>query len=938
MERLRSACRLLSQGRRQGLGGHGPRLIYSKTGVWPVTNDELSHSTKKDVDEFWKDKYRSPCQKLSQDDGGGLGKKYVLSMFPYPSGKLHLGHVRVYATGDAMARFYCHRGYKVIHPIGWDAFGLPAENAAIDSGEMPDRWTYANIQQMKEQLLELGCSFEWQREFATCDPEYYKWTQWLFLRLFQAGLAYQEEALVNWDPVDQTVLANEQVDEQGCSWRSGAKVERRFLRQWFIKTTRFSKSLLDGLSDPMLENWRDITKIQRHWIGDCGGYRVEVSVVGEEQDTRARETQEMEGEGDNTHKEGQGVPSIARLDLWMAQPELLHGIAFIGVRSGHALDAEAHRRCCRAGHQLLTVSAVCPISQRKIPVITSDSLPYAEDADIYVGIPCVSKLDADISRECGFTVPHVLENDKLVNSGELSGLRPEEARQQVAQRLLEARAGGFETSAKLKDWLISRQRYWGTPIPIIHCPSCGAVPVPEDQLPVELPSITHFPKRGISPLKEAQEWLRCPCPKCGQESERETDTMDTFVDSSWYFLRFLDPQNSRQPFHHDLQDTLMPVDLYIGGKEHAVLHMLFARFMQHFLASEGLVSHWEPFRRLVMMGMVMGTAYRVKDTGRYLTTNQVDFSVEPPVELGTGAPLVITTEKMSKSKHNGVDPQEVLEKYGTDTTRLLMLANFAPASARSWSEETFPGIFSWQNRLWMTVAEFIEARQGIKDSIGTISAEEREEHEQHLWHARNHSLSNITYVMEHTHQLNAAISFMQALTISLRKVPMITMLSEEFERTLAAQIIMLSPLTPHFASELWAGFSSVAACPSIKKELPLTEQPWPEVDQDYPLPLRYSIPGEEPQQVKVPRRELDTLTPARALQLVSAEEGFQQHLQGRTVLETYLKILPGLRASVSFTYSVHDLARAKEALKKKKEEKKKQKLEKRLKRKQGTIK
>uniref|UniRef100_A0A0P4WBC8 leucine--tRNA ligase n=1 Tax=Scylla olivacea TaxID=85551 RepID=A0A0P4WBC8_SCYOL len=924
MGRLWFAQKLLSHRGKQFIFSYCPRLIYSQTGVWPITDDELSHSTKKEIDAFWKEKYKRFGQEPieDKDDGGSKGKKYVLSMFPYPSGKLHLGHVRVYATSDAMARFYRHRGYKVVHPIGWDAFGLPAENAAIDSNKMPDLWTHTNINQMKEQLQELGCNFDWHREFATCNHNYFRWTQSLFLRLFQAGLAYQKEAMVNWDPVDQTVLANEQVDEDGCSWRSGAKVEQRYLKQWYIKITRFSKSLLNGLSDTALENWRDIIKIQRHWIGECGGYRVEMDVAEE---------------GHSSAGTNQRLLPASRLNLWMTQPELLHGISFLGVHHGHALDTEAHRGHCCGGHQLLKVHAICPLSQREIPIIMSDSLPYTEDTEAYVGIPCASEEDRDISNNFGFTVPHVLENGRLMNSGELSGLSLAEARGQVTQKLMEKGAGGFPTSAKLKDWLISRQRYWGTPIPIVHCPSCGPVPVPEHQLPVELPKISHFPKRGISPLKEAHAWLKCSCPRCGQEGQRETDTMDTFVDSSWYFLRFLDVNNEEQPFSFKLQETFMPVDLYVGGKEHAVLHMLYARFMQHFLASEGLVSHWEPFKRLVMMGMVMGLAYKVKDSGRYLTKDQVDFSVKPPVELGTGAPLVITTEKMSKSKNNGIDPQKVLEIYGTDTTRLLMLANFAPASARNWSEETFPGIFSWQNRLWMTVTEFIDIRQNKDPNLTSISDKERKEHEQYLWNARNHALSNVTYIMEHTHQLNAAISFMQALTSSLRKVPKILMVSEVFEHALAAQIIMLSPITPHFASELWAGFCSVVTCSSLQKEVSLMNQPWPEVDKDYPLPLRYFIQGEKPQQVKVPRRMLDHLSADQALQLISKEENFQQFLQGRTIVDTQLKILPGLRATVFFTYSVHDVARAKEELKKRKEEKKKQKQENRMKRKQRAV-
>ncbi|MPC09863.1 putative leucine--tRNA ligase, mitochondrial [Portunus trituberculatus] len=712
MGRLWFARKLLTHRKRQFTFGYCPRLIYSQTGVWPTTTIKFLSLAR-----F----FTLGMAAWHRDDGDSQGKKYVLSMFPYPSGKLHLGHVRVYATSDAMARFYRHRGYK---------------------------------------------------------------------------------------------------------------------------------SLLDGLSDTALENWRDITKIQRHWIGECGGYRVEMDV--------AKESHSSAGTN-------QRLLPASRLNLWMTQPELLHGISFLGVRRGHVLDTEAHRGRCCGGHQLLKVHAICPISRREIPIIMSDTLPYIEDTEAYVGIPCISEEDKNISSNFGFTVPHILKNGRLINSGELSDLSLAKAREQVTQTLVDKGAGGFPTSAKQKDWLISRQRYWGTPIPIVHCPSCGVVPVPEHQLPVELPKISHFPKRGISPLKEAHGWLRCSCPRCGQEGQRETDTMDTFVDSSWYFLRFLDVNNEEQPFSFKLQEAFMPVDLYVGGKEHAVLHMLYARFMQHFLASEGLVSHWEPFKRLIMMGMVMGSAYKVKDSGRYLTKDQVDFSVKPPVELGTGASLVITTEKMSKSKNNGIDPQEVLEIYGTDTTRLLMLANFAPGSPRDWSEETFPGIFSWQNRLWMTVAEFIDIRQNKDHSLSCISDEERKEHEQHLWNAHNHALYNVTYIMEHTHQLNAAIAFMQALTTSLR------------------------------------------------------------------------IKGEKPQQVKVPRRMLDHLSPEQALQLVSKEKNFQEFLQGRTIVDTQLKILPGLRASVFFTYSVHDVARAKQELKKRKEEKKKQKLENKMKRKQRAV-
>ncbi|XP_042213809.1 probable leucine--tRNA ligase, mitochondrial isoform X1 [Homarus americanus] len=918
MEKLRKLTKVLVERRVSPITCYH-RFIFSKTGIWPHCEKELPTEIKKEVEVFWKHKFETLSQGLVEpgEAESGSEKKYVLSMFPYPSGKLHMGHVRVYTTSDCMARFYRLRGYKVFHPMGWDAFGLPAENAAIDSNEMPEKWTYSNIQQMKDQLLKLGCSFDWNREIATCDPQYYRWTQAIFLRLFRAGLVYQEEALVNWDPVDQTVLANEQVDADGCSWRSGAKVESRFLKQWFIKTTRFSKSLLDGLSDPLLENWSDIIKIQRHWIGDCVGFRVEMTVVCV------------------NSEEEKLAPMSGKIYLWMAQPELLHGISFIGVRSGHKLDSDSYKIHKYDKYQLLNVKAVCPITQRQIPVIVCDDLSYIKDSEFYVGIPCISNIDKSIAKKCDFTIQKIIENDKLVNSDTMNGLSLDEARPIVTRQLLELGMGGFQTSAKLRDWLISRQRYWGTPIPIIHCPDCGLVPVPENQLPVELPKITSFPRRGVSPLKEASDWLKCTCPRCGAEAERETDTMDTFVDSSWYFLRYLDSNNTQDLFSYDIQDKLMPVDLYIGGKEHADLHLYFARFVHHFLASEGLVSHWEPFKRLIMMGMVMGQSYMVEDTRRYITKDQVDFTVNPPVEAETGAPLVITFEKMSKSKHNGIDPQEVLDKYGTDTTRLLMLANFAPHSQRNWSEDTFPGILNWQKRIWLIIWDFIQVHLNKEDrKMNSLSTEERKQYEQILWENRNYHLRRITYLFEHSHQLSVAISNMQGLTGSLRKTPKCLMLSEEYELTLGTLIIMIAPLAPHFASELWAGFCSVATSPHIKKDLPLIQQQWPEVDHDYCLPLKYSVPGKQVHEVKVPRKVLDKLTSDAALDIVSADEEFKEYMGGRTIISTHINVLPGLEAYVSFTYKVQDVSKVKEDLKKIKVEKKKQKLEKRLKKKQ----
>lgn len=895
------------------------RCIFSKTGVWPPMDQELTIDVKRDAESYWKNVYTSRNQVQDSERsrmGQRKGKKYVLAMFPYPSGKLHMGHVRVYTISDAMARFYQLQGYEVLHPMGWDAFGLPAENAAIERNEMPDKWTYSNIPQMKEQLLDLGCKFNWERELATCDPEYYRWTQYIFLLLFREGLAYQEEAQVNWDPIDQTVLADEQVDSNGCSWRSGAKVERRFLKQWFIKTTRFAKSLLDGLSDPVLEDWRDIIKVQKHWIGDCNGYRIEMEVV------------HSDGNNDGGEAVAGGSSSATKLDLWMPEPELLHGVSFVGLRPGHKLDTETNIKEEINKIRVLNVRAVCPISNRKIPVIVSSRLPFAGDAECYVGMPFKSEKDQSIARTCGFEIVNVKENDLMVNSGLLDDHSPTEARQLITDELLRLGAGGFETSAKLRDWLISRQRYWGTPIPIIHCPSCGVVPVPEEQLPVVLPKITKFPKKGISPLKEATEWIHCSCPKCGGPAERETDTMDTFVDSSWYFLRFLDPHNTEKPFSHDAQSDNMPVDLYVGGKEHAVLHMFYARFIQHFLASLGLASHKEPFKRLVTQGMVMGETYRVKDSGRYLTKDEVDFSVKPPVERGTGSELVVTYEKMSKSKHNGIDPKDVLEEYGTDTTRLLMLANFAPSSQRNWSKDTFPGILNWQNRLWLTVSEFIHMRQDKElQADAPLSMEEIQEHKDFLFENRNFYLRGATYNFLYTNQLSVAISYMQGLTVSLRKIPKEMMLTEEFEKSLAAQIIMLSPITPHLASELWAGFCSVATSPCTRKDVPLLEQQWPEIDSEFGLPLFCRIPGKDPCIVKVPRSILDSMTVDTATAHALANEEVQNCMVGKQLIRTHLQIQPGIGGNLSFVAKALDPASSKEERKRLKEEKKRLKKE-----------
>lgn len=578
-------------------------------------------------------------------------KFYVLSMFPYPSGHLHMGHVRVYSISDCMARYQRLHGKNVLQPMGWDAFGLPAENAAIQRNIPAAEWTRDNIRHMKEQLQSLGTSFDWDCELATCTPEYYRWTQELFIKLFEQGLAYQREALVNWDPVDNTVLAEEQVDANGRSWRSGAKVEKRLLRQWFVKTTKFAKALYDGLNDLIVEDWKDIIKVQKHWIGECDGYsftlRVEPSLSSPVKD----------------------------LTVWTQSPEYLLNDCFVAIKSSHLLNSGQGDK--RVTDRLSGYTLTNPFTGSQIPIIITDSVLFpmgrsGATSDIYLGLPDLHEDDAQL-----------FEKYKLERSSTEKQIRGDVDRQTVLEKATELDIGGYPISSKLQDWLISRQRYWGTPIPIVHCDSCGAVPDKRENLPVTLECV----KKG-----------HAECPKCGQPARRESDTMDTFVDSSWYFLRYLDSKNETEIFDKTKAREMMPVDLYIGGKEHAELHLYYARFINHFLHSQGLVPEPEPFKRLLVQGMVMGRSFRVKETGKYVTEKEVevlDAKKGKAVERGTGKQVVVTWEKMSKSKVNGVDPAEIINEYGCDATRLFILGNVAPMSHRNWSTDSECG---WMRR------------------------------------------------------------------------------------------------------------------------------------------------------------------------------------------------------------------------------------------------
>ncbi|KAM4658450.1 leucine--tRNA ligase, mitochondrial isoform 2-T4 [Amazona ochrocephala] len=764
------------------------RTTYSETGKWEKT---YGLETRRRVENWWLPRIKDQFCRISETDKS-RPKFYVLSMFPYPSGKLHMGHVRVYTISDAIARFQKMRGMQVINPMGWDAFGLPAENAAVERGVHPASWTQSNIQHMREQFDALGLSFTWEREVTTCLPEYYKWTQYLFLKLFEAGIVYQKEALVNWDPVDQTVLANEQVDDNGCSWRSGAKVEQKYLKQWFIKTTAYAKAMFDALSD--LPEWYGIKEMQANWIGDCVGcfldflLKVDGKVTGE------------------------------KLAAYTYTPEAIYGASHLYILPTHSLLhgnsilKEVFQREFIPGKDSLTsVTAVNLLTHQEIPVVISAKPNFENYLDTKIGIPSTSAEDAAVAKNLGISFTEVIETlpnglEKVMNSAEITGMTRQEALKAITQQAKKKRIGGDLTSDKLRDWLISRQRYWGTPIPIIHCQTCGTVPVPYEDLPVVLPNVTTFTGKGASPLETAPEWVDCSCPRCKAAARREVDTMDTFVDSAWYYLRFTDPHNTERPFNSELADYWMPVDLYVGGKEHAVMHLFYARFLSHFCHDLKMTKHREPFHKLLVQGLIKNQTFRLTTTGQCLKREEVDLTGAEPVHLKTGEKLQVAWEKMSKSKHNGIDPEELVKEYGIDTLRLYILFAAPPEQDILWDAKTdaMPGVQRWQTRLWTLVTKLIEARaSGTMPDPDLLKKKEKAEARK-IWEQKNLVISEVTECFTKDHLFNAAISRLMSLTNVLQQASRPLILhSTEFEDALASLCIMIAPMAPHIASEMW---------------------------------------------------------------------------------------------------------------------------------------
>lgn len=773
------------------------------------------------IEQKWQQKW----QKSGIDqtpDHNDQPKYYALSMFPYPSGNLHMGHVRNYVITDVIARLKRMQGYRVLHPMGWDAFGLPAENAAIDRGIPPAEWTYQNIAQMRSQLQQLGLSIDWEREVATCSPDYYKWTQWLFLQFLDGGLAYQKEAAVNWDPIDQTVLANEQVDSDGKSWRSGAVVERKLLKQWFFKITDYAEKLLQDLDQ--LDGWPERVKtMQANWIGKSVGAYLEFPIVGRDD----------------------------KIAVFTTRPDTVYGVTYVVLAPEHPLtpevttpeqqsavdsfrdkikgQSEMERTAeDRPKQGVLTGGkAINPFNGEEVPVLIADYVLYEYGTGAVMGVPAHDVRDFKFATENDLPIKTVIipvdgdpdapfsaaytEPGTIVNSGQFDGKNSIEGKTKIIAYAEQQGYGKARVQYRLRDWLISRQRYWGCPIPVIHCEECGAVPVPDQDLPVELPESVELSGRGGSPLAQLDSWINVDCPRCGKAAKRETDTMDTFIDSSWYYLRYSDAKNIDIPFTQEKVNDWMPVDQYVGGIEHAILHLLYSRFFTKVLRDRGLLNFDEPFKRLLTQGMVQGLTYKNPQTNNYIPS--ADVNRDKPVDPATGDKLDVFFEKMSKSKYNGVAPEDVISDYGVDTARMFAMFKAPPEKDLEWDDADVEGQYRFLNRVWTLVIGFDSTK------VGSQSADLSKD-EKNLRRAIHTAIKEITEDLTGDYQFNTAVSELMKLSNALKDAKCEK--SAIYLEGIETLVLLLAPFAPHIAEELW---SSLGNSDSVHK------QQWREVDE-----------------------------------------------------------------------------------------------------------
>jgi leucyl-tRNA synthetase len=748
-------------------------------------------------------------QSFKADDASTKPRSYVLEMFPYPSGRIHIGHVRNYSMGDVLARFRRMTGHEVLHPMGWDAFGMPAENAAMEKKVHPGEWTRSNIANMRAQLKKLGFAIDWSRELATCEPDYYGHEQALFLDMLESGLVYRKESQVNWDPVDMTVLANEQVID-GRGWRSGALVEKRKLNQWFLKITQFADDLLGGLQT--LDQWPDKVRLmQENWIGKSVGLQFSFKPV---------------------------APFDSEIEVYSTRPDTIFGASFVAIAADHPVaqavaannpDAVAFIEKCKEGG---TTAAELETAEKlgfdtgltvahpfdpewHLPVFIANFVLMDYGTGAVMGVPAHDQRDLDFARKYMLPVERVValdgEADKpihdeaytgpgnLVNSRFLDGMAVEAAKAAVIARAEGEGWGAGKTVFRLRDWGVSRQRYWGTPIPVIHCDDCGVVGVPKDQLPVKLPEDVTFDIPG-NPLDRHPSWKHVDCPSCGKAARRETDTLDTFADSSWYFIRFAS-QPDDKPFDRATVEQWLPVGQYIGGVEHAILHLLYARFWTRALQHMGQLGFAEPFTGLFTQGKVTHETYKAGD-GSWLSPQEIKKSGDDYIHIESGAPVTVgRVEKMSKSKKNVVDPDDIIEQYGADAVRWFMLSDSPPERDLPWTEAGIEGSWRFVNRVWRLFGEADAAAEGQDKAL------DRKLHQ---------TIDGVAKDIE-------ALGFNKAVAKIYELVNAIEKAKPSASRTAAirALALLVAPMTPHLAEEGWAEMAQ----PGL-----IAEAAWPAVD------------------------------------------------------------------------------------------------------------
>ncbi len=812
-------------------------------------------SIEKKWQEIWKE------EDIFKVTEGGAGRKYyLLEMFPYPSGKIHMGHVRNYSIGDVLARFLKMNGYNVLHPMGWDSFGLPAENAAIQNNIHPAKWTFDNINNMKSQLMRLGLGYDWDREIATCAQTYYRWNQWFFLKMYEKGLAYKKLSSVNWCPGCSTVLANEQV-EGGLCWRCESSVEKKTLQQWFLKITEYADELLEYCDK--LDGWPDrVLVMQRNWIGKSTGAEIDFPVTNSERSIK----------------------------IFTTRPDTLWGVTFISLAPEHPMvdtlieprkeDAgirEFVERIRKQGCDERTgalsekegvfTGAYCinPLTGLKVPVYVANFVLMEYGTGAVMAVPAHDQRDFEFAKKYGLPLKIVInpldrtlspdtmeaayEGDgHMINSDRFDGLDNRDAMPAIVDYLEERGIGRGVTTYRLRDWGISRQRYWGCPIPIIYCRSCGTVPVPYNDLPVILPEDVVLTGKGGSPLEHLDTFRSVPCPDCGGPATRETDTMDTFVDSSWYFLRYTSPNMEDGPFDTAAANFWMPVDQYVGGVEHAVMHLLYARFFTKAIRDIGLLECDEPFKKLLTQGMVCKEILRCPTHGYVSPEDMAEDKCKvcgETIERGQ-------IEKMSKSKKNTIDPDRIIGRYGADTTRLFSLFAAPPERDLEWSDEGVEGSYRFLNRVWRLIDERL---QDISDITPYDGAQPLDKSLKELHHLVHRTIYKVTVDIEERFHFNTAISAIMELVNAIylwEGIGEDTLSKSVLREAIETVVKLLSPFAPHICEELWERLGnesllSKSTWPSYTKDALMREEVTIVVQVDGKLRAKINIPTDTPQ-------------------------------------------------------------------------------------------